>query len=224
MATTTNFAWETPDDTDLVKDGAAAIRTALGGVDTSFVDLKGGTTGQLLSKTSNTDLDFTWTSPGASGGYTLISTTTLSGSAVNLTSIPQTYKDLRLVVTSHYGSADSRSVRIRLNNDSATRYATATAVTGTSQTFDSEQLLFLVNTDNDVRTNFGIVDYFDYTNTSTWKVGRFTGVSVNATTDTNYNIYQGSHIYNQTTAISQINLVADAGTFSGGTALLYGVN
>lgn len=61
MATTTNFGWETPDDTDLVKDGAAAIRTALGGVDTSFVDLKGGTTGQVLAKASATDLDFTWT-------------------------------------------------------------------------------------------------------------------------------------------------------------------
>jgi len=61
MATTTNFGWETPDDTDLVKDGAAAIRTALGGVDTSFVDLKGGTTGQVLAKASGTDLDFTWT-------------------------------------------------------------------------------------------------------------------------------------------------------------------
>lgn len=60
MATTTNFGWETPDDTDLVKDGAAAIRTALGGVDTSFVDLKGGTTGQVLAKASNTDMDFTW--------------------------------------------------------------------------------------------------------------------------------------------------------------------
>jgi hypothetical protein len=60
MATTTNFGWETPDDTDLVKDGAAAIRTALGGVDTSFVDLKGGTTGQVLAKASNTDLDFVW--------------------------------------------------------------------------------------------------------------------------------------------------------------------
>jgi hypothetical protein len=60
MATTTNFGWDTPDDTDLVKDGAAAIRTALNGVDTSFVDLKGGTTGQILSKNSNTDLDYTW--------------------------------------------------------------------------------------------------------------------------------------------------------------------
>lgn len=60
MATTTNFNWETPDDTDLVKDGASAIRTLGSSIDTSFVDLKGGTTGQVLSKASGTDLDFTW--------------------------------------------------------------------------------------------------------------------------------------------------------------------
>jgi len=63
MATTTNFGWETPDDTDLVKDGAAAMRTLGNSIDTSFVDLKGGTTGQLLSKASNTDLDYTWVTP-----------------------------------------------------------------------------------------------------------------------------------------------------------------
>ena len=62
MANTTNFGWETPDDTDLVKDGAAAIRTLGSAIDTSLVDLKGGTTGQILAKASNTDLDFTWTS------------------------------------------------------------------------------------------------------------------------------------------------------------------
>jgi hypothetical protein len=60
MATTTNFGWETPDDTDLVKDGAAAMRTLGNSIDTSFVDLKGGTSGQILAKASNTDLDYTW--------------------------------------------------------------------------------------------------------------------------------------------------------------------
>ena len=64
MPTTSNFGWTTPADTDLVKDGAAAIRTLGNGVDSSFVDLKGGTTGQILSKASNTDLDFTWTAGG----------------------------------------------------------------------------------------------------------------------------------------------------------------
>jgi hypothetical protein len=61
MATTTNFNWPTPNDTDLVKDGASAIRSLGSSIDSSFVDLKGGTTGQVLSKASGTDLDFTWT-------------------------------------------------------------------------------------------------------------------------------------------------------------------
>jgi len=60
MATTTNFGWTTPNDTDLVKDGAAAIRTLGSSIDTSMAQLKGGTTGQVLSKTSNTDMAFTW--------------------------------------------------------------------------------------------------------------------------------------------------------------------
>lgn len=60
MATTTNFGWETPDDTDLVKDGAAAIRTLGQSIDTSMADLEGGTTGQVLSKASNADMDFIW--------------------------------------------------------------------------------------------------------------------------------------------------------------------
>lgn len=64
MPNTTNFNWATPADTDLVKDGAAAIRTLGNSIDASFVDLKGGTTGQVLSKASNTDLDFTWTNGG----------------------------------------------------------------------------------------------------------------------------------------------------------------
>lgn len=60
MASTSAFGWETPDDTDLVKDGAAAIRTLGNSIDTSMADLKGGTSGQVLSKASNTDMDFTW--------------------------------------------------------------------------------------------------------------------------------------------------------------------
>jgi len=58
--TTTNFGWDIPQSTDLVKDGATAIATLGQDIDTALVDLKGGTTGQVLSKNSNTDLDFTW--------------------------------------------------------------------------------------------------------------------------------------------------------------------
>ena len=60
MATSPNFSWPEPDNTDLVKNGALAIRTAVDAIDSSMVDLKGGTTNQVLAKNSNTDMDFKW--------------------------------------------------------------------------------------------------------------------------------------------------------------------
>ena len=60
MATSTYFSWPEPDNTDLVKNGALAIRTAVNAIDTSMSELLGGTTGQILSKTSGTNMDFTW--------------------------------------------------------------------------------------------------------------------------------------------------------------------
>ena len=60
MATSPNFSWPEPDNTDLVKNGALAIRTAVDAIDSSLVDLKGGTSGQVLAKASNTDMDFSW--------------------------------------------------------------------------------------------------------------------------------------------------------------------
>ena len=56
MATTTNYGWDTPDDTDLVKDGAAAIRTLGSSVDTTTKNLNPQTTTGALafrSATSN---------------------------------------------------------------------------------------------------------------------------------------------------------------------------
>jgi hypothetical protein len=58
--TTTNFGWDIPQSTDLVKDGATAIAALGQDIDTALVDLKGGTTGQVLAKASATDLDYSW--------------------------------------------------------------------------------------------------------------------------------------------------------------------
>jgi hypothetical protein len=60
MATSPLFGWEEPDDVDLVKDGAAAIRTLGNAIDASMGDLLGGTSGQILAKNSNSNMDFTW--------------------------------------------------------------------------------------------------------------------------------------------------------------------
>jgi len=69
---TTNFGWVMPTATDLVTDLPADFNTFGQGVDTTMAELKGGTTGQVLSKTSNTDMDFTWiaANPGDITGVT----------------------------------------------------------------------------------------------------------------------------------------------------------
>ena len=54
MATTTNYGWDTPDDTDLVKDGAAAIRTLGSSVDTTTKNLNPQTTTGALAYRSAT--------------------------------------------------------------------------------------------------------------------------------------------------------------------------
>jgi hypothetical protein len=78
MATTTYFGWTTPDNTDLVKDGASAIRTLGSAIDSSMQYLEGGTTGQILSKTSNTDMAFTWIN-NDQGDITAVTTAAGSG-------------------------------------------------------------------------------------------------------------------------------------------------
>jgi hypothetical protein len=57
---TTYFGWVMPTATDLVTDLPADFNVFGQGVDTSMQDLLGGTTGQVLSKASNTSMDFAW--------------------------------------------------------------------------------------------------------------------------------------------------------------------
>ena len=57
---TTPFSWQMPTATDLVTDLPADFEVFGQAVATSMADLLGGTTGQVLSKTTDADMDFTW--------------------------------------------------------------------------------------------------------------------------------------------------------------------
>jgi hypothetical protein len=57
---TTPFNWQMPTPTDLVTDLPADFEVFGQAVATSMADLLGGTTGQILAKNSNTDMDFVW--------------------------------------------------------------------------------------------------------------------------------------------------------------------
>jgi hypothetical protein len=57
---TSNFNWQMPTPTDLVTDLPADFEVFGQAVDSSMADLLGGTTGQILAKNSNTNMDFVW--------------------------------------------------------------------------------------------------------------------------------------------------------------------
>ena len=71
---TTPFSWQMPTNADLVTDLPADFEVFGQAVATSMQDLLGGTTGQVLAKASNTDMDFVWSADAA--GMTNPMTTT----------------------------------------------------------------------------------------------------------------------------------------------------
>jgi hypothetical protein len=245
MATTTNYGWTTPDDTALVKDGAAAIRTLGSSVDTTTKNLNPsttlgdieyrsstantntrlgiGTTGQILTVSGGVPA---WGAAPTSGGMTLISTTSLSGASVSLTSIPQTYNNLQLVIKDFHPS-EAAIFRLRFNTVTDTNFAWLKARTGAST--------IATNTST---ANIDISDGIDGQTTGNgnsllvMNIPAYTeavdhnfqiGVNYPTATDTVYVDINGVSRPATAVAITSIQILVSAGTMSGGTALLYGV-
>jgi hypothetical protein len=243
MATTTNYAWETPDDTDLVKDGAAAIRTLGSSIDTTTKALNPSTTlGDIeyRSSTANTNtrlpigtngqyLTITGGVPAwggiSAGGMTLISTTTLTGSSVTLSSIPQDYIDLHLVIRNFKPATDDVAILCRFNADSAaTRHREVPLKDFNNPlTFSTNSFEITEYNDNSVSTGLTITKFYDYTNATTWKFAKVESITVDPNTTTSFKAANRFAVYNQTAAVSSLSLFPNVGNFTSGTVLLYGV-
>jgi hypothetical protein len=253
MATTTNYSWSTPDDTALVKDGAAAIRSLGTAIDSTvftnagnaiqktLIDAKGdlivgsaadtvarlaaGTNGHYLSANSGATNGVEWVAPPSSGSLTLINTggTTLSGATTTISSIPSGYKHLELHVVQWQPVTDGSYLGIRYNSDSNTRYAQAGLTGGITGTFNANIIYVTDGTYNASATGFAKVDIYDYANTSVWKVGHTLGYHKYTGSNTSYGIRFDGHCYNQTTAITSITFSTSGGDINSGTAYLYGV-
>ena len=76
---TTPFSWQMPTATDLVTDLPADFEVFGQAVATSMADLLGGTTGQILAKASNTNMDFTWVTNDVGDITAVTATTPLTG-------------------------------------------------------------------------------------------------------------------------------------------------
>jgi len=247
MATTTNYSWTTPDDTDLVKDGAAAIRTLGSAVDTTTKNLNPettlgdiayrsstanvktrlalGTAGQVLTVNSGATAPEWATAP--AGGMILISTTTLTGASVVLSSIPQTYKNLTFIVRNFRPADDNKHCRMRFNGNSGastTKYFANAASEQLNQVFDEDGFYICRPTTNTATKSLIQVTIPDYTNTSTWK--SYFGLSWvnNVSTTTNFDFLSTQGIYKEVDAITSLTLFPTSGNFTSGTVLLYGVS
>jgi len=247
MATTTNYGWTTPDDTALVKDGAAAIRTLGTSVDTTTKNLNPSTTlGDIeyRSSTANTNTRLgigstgnvltvaggvpTWAAPAGSGGFSLIATATPSAaSTIEFTSIPNTYKKLYLV-GSLVPSADGNGQNyFEFNADTAAMYrANQYGTTGiASADLDVPSAAMQLHNNMDNIKGFSITqEYHNYTQANVKIMTSYlVGWQYDASTKINTTYQHTDYMYAGTNAISNIKFYAVTGTYTG-TLSLYGQN
>jgi len=155
MATTTNYSWSTPDDTALVKDGAAAIRSLGTAIDTTvftnagaaiaktIVDAKGdiiaataadtvsrlavGSNGQVLAANSTTGTGLEWITPAGGANWSLLNSGgTALTAAATITISGISGKDKIMIL--FYGASatvNGQFVRVRLNTDTGSNYYAA---------------------------------------------------------------------------------------------------
>jgi len=165
--------------------------------------------------------------PVQAGSMTLLSTTTLTGASVTLSSIPQTYKDLKIVIK-NFKPASGSNITCRVNGLSSGIYrgnqeyseagADNRGATNTSWELHARN--------QNSTTAEGLADYVipDYTNATTWKYVFGRMISNNPSTATNYNFATFWAPVRQTAAITELFFAPASGNFTSGTILLYGVN
>jgi hypothetical protein len=243
MPTTTNYGWTTPADTDLVKDGAAAIRTLGSSIDTtlktqidaqipdSLLTTKGdliaatgastparlaiGTNDQILVADSTAATGMKWATPAGGGGMTSIATGSLSGTSTSITSIPSGYRSLRLVINDMRSTAGN--FQFQFNSDGGTNYGFNTLKGGTTQYADQTAFYPDQSTPTSALNASMILDIFEYT-AAFQKNFAFYGGRGDAT-----NTFTSSFgIWNNTAALTSIQ-IQNGSSFTGGTYILLGV-
>ncbi len=237
MATTTNYGWTTPDDTSLVKDGASAIRTLGSSVDTTTKALNPSTTlGDIeyRSSTANTNTRLGIGTSGQvltvsggvpawaaapTGGMTLISTTTLSGTSTTISSIPSGYNDLQLIFRNMISGSTS-AMQFQFNGDTGANYVYTDGGNPGKTTYFGWDYGSPFNSTSPYT---GQMTIYDYANTGT-QLGKMVtsnfSVLSQATAWSTRNIIGA---YTVSSAISSITVKTfGAGTISG-SVLLYGV-
>lgn len=242
---TTNYNFAMPTNSDLVKDLPADFEVFGQAVDTqmktnadaavvkSTFTTKGdliaatgastparlgvGTNNQVLVADSTAATGLKWATP-ASGGITQLATGTLSGTAVNITSISGTYKNLILSIEGAR-TLVSQDGFIRFNNLTTNIYSrtgTRSDNTGVQNQNNATNLYGLnLNAQTAANAETSTLIMYNYTNTT-----NKTGLWI--TSDSTNRTYSYGVSVAITTAITEINIGAFVTTWNGGTYTLWG--
>ena len=187
-----------------------------------------GANDTVLTADSSTATGLKWATPAGGGGWTSLASGSLSGSALTLTSISQSYKNLRLIIRDAQFS-NSTEPGIRMNGVTSNAYSRVAIMNDNNTGIVSGQGATnqIYTTYNTPLTNssYGIwvIDFPDYSNTLTQKVVTCQARYISAAAGNAAENCWAVGSLNSTSAITQIDFRHTV-TFTAGTYILYGGN
>jgi hypothetical protein len=225
----TGSAWANLDTTGMTNPMTTTGDTIYSSSGSTPARLGIGTAGQVLQVNSGATAP-EWATPASGGGMTLLSTTTLSGSSTSISITPTGYTYILALIKNAYGSTNDSSASFRLNSDTGSNY------TYHSIRYDGGTLLGTSNINQ--TQNFNLMVNLPTSNaTGRANNCRIAIYTPNATDDfyIEYESIGGADaqanpgggtnraIYNASAALSNLTILVNTGTFSGGTVQVYGV-
>lgn len=205
MATTTNYGWTTPDDTALVKDGAAAIRSLGSSIDTSL----------------NTALGT------RKAGLVLLNTTSFSAVASqSITSVfSSTYDNYRIVCDFIGSTGTNNNMRLRTASDDTSAnymrqyiYSASTTVAGARS---NSQTTWLLGDHDGTNRTVNVIDLIAPNLAQVTGGVHFASMFYNSSTANAW--LQNGLGHNSSTQFTGFTIYPSSGTITG-TVSVYGYN
>ena len=211
----------------VVKSGGSSPLTTKGDLytySTTDARLAVGANGTTLVADSAEATGLKWATPAAGGGMTLLSTTSLSGASVTISSIDQTYTNLFITIYQVATAANDAGIRIAPNG------VTNIASNQTNKDAVSQDLfagtylrlyasLYPPSSSTSANSVYGLT----INNYSASHRKSFIAYGTYHTTAYNQTAFYSMGGLDYTTAISSLEISLTTSTFSSGTVLVYGV-